>query len=205
MLVLMELGFGSRVGGPQMNLEENRQSLQDASPAPDSTDGPSEPEASSEDSSEVGNLLESMETIAPSAAAQGEIVQGKVLDVSNSEVIVDVGLKSEAAIPRSEFLGADGQLTVAPGDTVDVLIERLDETGDPVVVSHQKAVHSKAGEEIEKAFRDHTTIRGRVIERIKGGLVVDVGVRAFLPGSHADIRQHTNLDTLIGQEIECQV
>src|SRR5581483_1952906 len=74
-----------------------------------------------------------------------------------------------------------------------------------VVVSHQKAVHSKAWEEIEKAFRDHTTIRGRVIERIKGGLVVDVGVRAFLPGSHADIRQHTNLDTLIGQEIECQV
>jgi small subunit ribosomal protein S1 len=188
-----------------MNLEENRQSLQDASPAPDSTDGPKEPEASSEDSNEVGNLLESMETIAPSVAAQGEIVQGKVLNVSNSEVIVDVGLKSEAAIPRSEFLGADGQLTVAPGDTVDVLIERLDETGDPVVVSHQKAVHSKAWEEIEKAFRDHTTIRGRVIERIKGGLVVDVGVRAFLPGSHADIRQHTNLDTLIGQEIECQV
>lgn len=188
-----------------MDSEENHQSLQDVRPATETKDGLGEPGTSPEDSTEVGSLLESMATIAPPVATQGEIVQGKVLNVSDAEVIVDVGLKSEAAIPRSEFLTADGQLAVAPGDTVDVLIERLDETGDPIVVSHQKAVYSKAWEEVEKAFREQTTIRGRVIERVKGGLVVDVGLRAFLPGSHADIRPHANLDALIGQEIECQV
>ncbi len=150
------------------------------------------------------NLLESMGAL--TALAQGEVVQGRVLKVTDTEVLVDIGVKSEAAVPREEFLADDGQLRVAPGDQVDLWIEHYDETAGTVAVSHRKAARLKAWEEIERASQEQTVLRGRVVERIKGGLVVDLwGVRAFLPGSHADVRPHSNLDGLLGQEITCKV
>ena len=130
--------------------------------------------------------MESMEAIAPPPISHGTIVQGYVLSINDSEVLVDVGLKSEAAVPRSEFLNAEGELTVSPGDTIDVWVDHFDETTGTITVSHQKAVHFKAWERLEQAFHEQTTVRGRVVDRIKGGLVVDFGVRGFLPGSHAD-------------------
>lgn len=136
---------------------------------------------------------------------EGALAKGKVLKVTDNEVLVDVGLKSEAAVPRSEFLTEDGRLTVAPGEVVDVWIEHYDKSEETASVSRQKAVRLGVWEEIERAYRGHSNIRGRVIERTKGGLIVDIGVRAFLPGSQADLRPLRNISSLTGQEIACKV
>jgi small subunit ribosomal protein S1 len=155
------------------------------------------------DAGEVENLMESI-GMGPVLVA-GEIVQGCVLKLTDDEVFVDLGLKSEAVIPRSEFLSADGQLNVAAGDMVDVLVEKFDELTAMAVVSRCKALQEKLWEEIERAFYEEKPIQGRVLARIKGGLAVDVGVQAFLPGSQADLKPHPNLEELIGQEIACRV
>lgn len=186
-----------------MSAAENINSLQEATTAPEPPAESTGALSSPPETPEEGNVLENMETL--TAIAPGEIVQGKVLAVTEAEVLVDVGLKSEAAIPRSEFSNDGGQVSVAPGDVVDVWIEQCDETAGTATVSHQKAVRRKAWEEIERTFRERKVIRGRVVGRIKGGLTVDVGVRGFLPGSHADTRAHSNLDGLLGQEIVCKI
>jgi small subunit ribosomal protein S1 len=152
---------------------------------------------------EVGDLFAGMQELPE--VAEGKVVQGTVLKITESEVLVDIGQKSEGAIPRSEFLTDDGALTVAPGDVIEVQIESYDEAEGTFTVSHRKAVRRRAWEEIEAAFRDQANIRGRVIERTKGGLIVDVGARAFLPGSQADIRPLRNLESLIGEEITCKI
>ena len=114
--------------------------------------------------------------------AEGEVVKGTVLKVTESEVIVDVGFKSEGIIPIDEFLDENRQVTVQPGDVVDVLLEKTEDREGYVVLSREKAEKMKIWDEVEKAFADRKVVIGRVIERIKGGLAVDIGVRAFLPG-----------------------
>ncbi|HUZ45152.1 MAG TPA: 30S ribosomal protein S1 [Terriglobia bacterium] len=181
-----------------------------AAPAEEATppvaEAPAAPDAAASetlDASEAENLMESI-GMAPALTA-GEIVQGSVLKVTDDDVFVDLGLKSEAVIPRSEFLSADGQLNVAVGDTVAVLVEKFDELTGTTVVSRRKALQEELWEEIERVFYEETPIQGRVLHRIKGGLAVDIGVEAFLPGSQADLRPHPTLEDLIGQEISCKV
>src|SRR5687768_4883744 len=126
--------------------------------------------------------------------AEGEVVKGTVLKVTASEVIVDVGYKSEGIIPVDEFIDENGQVTVQPGDSVDVLLERTEDREGHIVLSREKAEKMKIWDEVEKAYTDRKVVIGRVIERIKGGLAVDIGVRAFLPGSQIDVRPVRNLD-----------
>ncbi|HEY2431072.1 MAG TPA: S1 RNA-binding domain-containing protein, partial [Vicinamibacterales bacterium] len=137
--------------------------------------------------------------------AEGEVVKGTVLKVTPSEVIVDVGYKSEGIIPVDEFVDENGQITVQPGDIVDVLLERTEDREGYVVLSREKAEKMKIWDEVEKAYQDRKVVIGRVIERIKGGLAVDIGVRAFLPGSQIDVRPVRNLDALRGQELRMRV
>jgi len=137
--------------------------------------------------------------------AEGEVVKGTVLKVTDSEVIVDVGYKSEGIIGVQEFLDENGQVTVQPGDIVDVLLERTEDRDGYVVLSREKAEKMKIWDDVEKAFADKKVVIGRVIERIKGGLAVDIGVRAFLPGSQVDVRPVRNLDALRGQELRMRV
>jgi small subunit ribosomal protein S1 len=137
--------------------------------------------------------------------AEGEVVKGTVLKVTPSEVIVDVGYKSEGIIPVDEFLDETGQITVQPGDIVDVLLERTEDREGYVVLSREKAEKMKIWDEVEKAYAERKVVIGRVIERIKGGLAVDIGVRAFLPGSQIDVRPVRNLDALRGQELRMRV
>ena len=157
------------------------------------------------ESTEMSNLLAGMETLAASPLVPGEVVQGKILKVADGEVVVDLGLKTEATAPFAEFLNNEGQLSVVPGDTVDIWIEKYDVETGRVEISHQKAARRKVWENIERAFQEQTNITGKVLDRIKGGLTVDVGVPAFLPASHADIRPHRNVDELKGQEITCKI
>ena len=115
--------------------------------------------------------------------AEGEVVKGRVLKVTETAVVVDVGYKSEGLIQIHEFLDESGNVTVQPDDTVDVLLERTEDREGHIVLSREKAEKMKIWDEVEKAYADRKVVIGRVIERIKGGLAVDIGVRAFLPGS----------------------
>ncbi len=137
--------------------------------------------------------------------AEGEVVKGTVLKVTASEVIVDVGYKSEGIIAIGEFLDENGEVTVQAGDLVDVLLERTEDRDGYVVLSREKAEKMKIWDEVEKAYAERKVVIGRVIERIKGGLAVDIGVRAFLPGSQIDVRPVRNLDALRGQELRMRV
>jgi small subunit ribosomal protein S1 len=137
--------------------------------------------------------------------AEGEVVKGTVLKVTASEVIVDVGYKSEGIIAVDEFVDENGQIAVQPGDIVDVLLERTEDREGYVVLSREKAEKMKIWDDVEKAYAERKVVIGRVIERIKGGLAVDIGVRAFLPGSQIDVRPVRNLDALRGQELRMRV
>ena len=137
--------------------------------------------------------------------AEGEVITGTVLKVSSSDVVVDVGYKSEGIISIQEFLDEQGKCIVQQGDTVAVLLERTEDRNGHIVLSREKAEKMKIWDEVEKAYDDRKVVIGRVIERIKGGLAVDIGVRAFLPGSQVDVRPVRNLDALRGQELRMRV
>src|SRR5512140_1117639 len=156
------------------------------------------------DSAEYAKLLDFYDSSFRNIA-EGEVVKGTVLKVTDSEVIVDVGYKSEGIIGVQEFVDETGQVAVHPGDTVDVLLERTEDRDGYVVLSREKAEKMKIWDDVEKAFADRKVVIGRVIERIKGGLAVDIGVRAFLPGSQVDVRPVRNLDALRGQELRMRV
>jgi len=137
--------------------------------------------------------------------AEGEVVKGRVLQISPSEVVVDVGYKSEGLIRVEEFLDEFGNLTVKVGDDVEVLLEKAEDREGYLVLSREKAEKMKVWDDIEAAYQSKEVVTGRVIERIKGGLAVDIGVRAFLPGSQVDVRPVRNLESLKGQELRMRV
>jgi small subunit ribosomal protein S1 len=118
---------------------------------------------------------------------------------------VDVGYKSEGIIDIEEFTDPGGKVHVAVGDEVDVLLEKAENKEGYVVLSKEKAEKVRVWETVEQAFNTTSIVTGRVIERIKGGLAVDIGVRAFLPGSLVDIRPVRNLDSMKGKEIRARV
>ena len=137
--------------------------------------------------------------------SEGEVIRGKVIAVTGTSVIVDVGFKSEGIIPLEQFLDEHGEVSVQVGDVVDVFLEQTEDSRGHVVLSREKAERMKIWDEIERAYREGNVVKGRVIERIKGGLAVDIGVRAFLPGSQIDVRPVRNLDSLRGEEFEMRV
>ena len=137
--------------------------------------------------------------------AEGEVVRGRILKILENEVIVDIGYKSEGTIHLEEFRGLDGQIHAEVGGEVDVLIEKTEDTDGYVVLSKEKAEKMKVWDEVERAYTEGKVVTGRVIERIKGGLAVDIGVRAFLPGSLVDVRPVRNLDALRGKDFRMRV
>jgi len=148
-------------------------------------------------------LLESYSQ--PTQLHDGAMMKGRVIRVTESDVIVDVGHKLEGLVPIAQFKDRDGQVTIKPGDEVDVTVERRGDREGYVTLSHEKAARVRVWDDLEKAFNDQTPITGRVLDRIKGGLAVDFGVRAFLPGSQVDVKPIRNLDSLKGQDIEVKV
>jgi len=150
------------------------------------------------------NLLEDYSHFAPPAA--DEVLQGTVLSVTAKEVIVDFGYKSEGLVPIEQFQGPGGEVTVQPGDAVDVMIDHGGEQPEGyVLLSHTRASRLRIWDNLEKAFQEQLVISGRVLGRVKGGLAVDVGIKAFMPGSQADPRPVHNLDSLVGQDIPVKI
>jgi small subunit ribosomal protein S1 len=149
------------------------------------------------------HLLEDYSQFAPPAA--DEVVQGTVLGITAKDVIVDFGYKSEGIVPIDQFQSLSGELTVKRGDVVDVMIDRSEHVEGYVLLSHTKAARLRIWDDLEKASNDQLILSGRVLGRVKGGLAVDVGVKAFMPGSQADPRPVHNLDSLIGQDIPVKI
>ena len=136
---------------------------------------------------------------------EGDVVKGTVVSISDDNVVVDIGYKSEGIIPRSEFADREGRLSIKEGDEVDVLVERFDEMMGDIKLSRERAARMRVWEVLETAYKEGDQVRGRVIERVKGGLSVDIGVRAFLPGSLVDLRPTRRLEDYIGEEIEARI
>src|SRR5438128_1516857 len=130
---------------------------------------------------------------------QGEVVTGRVVLIGRDAVTIDIGYKSEGTIPIHEFTTREGGLTVQEGDEIDVYFEASDTDTGEIILSRQKAEQFKVWRQIEKAFERDGAVEGTIVGKVKGGLKVDIGVAAFLPGSHADLRPTRNLDRYIGQ------
>ena len=170
-----------------------------AASAPPTPEGAAEAQESSET---MDQLLDQFST--PQAAAEGEIFDGRVLAVTEAGVVVDVGGKFEGLVPAQEFLDSGNAIEFGPGQTIEV--ERLhDEKDGYVLLSYARAHRRRVWDRIEKSYREHTNLNGKIAERIKGGLVVDVGVRAFLPASQIELRPVHDLEGWKDREIEVRV
>ena len=133
-----------------------------------------------------------------------KIVSGTVLKQTEKHLVVDVGLKSEGLVPIEQVLDHTGAVRFQPGDVIEVVIEREEPEGG-YLVSYERAQRLRVWDVIEKAAADKTPVIGTVVSRVKGGLTVDIGLKAFLPGSQLEIRPVRNLDGYLGQQIEVRV
>lgn len=136
---------------------------------------------------------------------EGEVIEGRVVKVGSDYVLVDVGYKSEGQIPIWEFQNERGEVLVKENDKVEVLLERREDEEGLIVLSKVKADQAKVWDRIGKIYENDETIEGKVISRIKGGLAVEIGVRAFLPGSQIDLHPVKDLDKLIGQTFKFKI
>ena len=136
---------------------------------------------------------------------EGEVVRGNIIQVTDDYVMVDIGYKSEGQIRISEFTDEEGEVTAKVGDQVDVLLEYHEDENGEIVLSKEKATKIKVWDEISKIYKDDGVIEGRIVSKVKGGLSVDIGVQAFLPGSQVDLRPVRNLDSLIGKQCQFKI
>jgi small subunit ribosomal protein S1 len=155
------------------------------------------------DPDEYQHLLEDYSHLAP--PSRHEVLEGRVLKISGNDVFIDVGSKSDGVAPLAQFTDANGTVTVHAGDIVEVMIESGHTSEGYVVLSHEKASRLKVWDNLENALQRQLTISGLVVGRVKGGLSVDVGVRAFMPGSQVDVRPMRNLEQFTGQNIPVKV
>jgi len=157
-------------------------------------------------SEDFASALESFTTETEEAAGDDKVLRGTVLKLTLTHVVVDIGAKSEGMLPLAEVLDHEGKPRFQPGDEIDVMREKGETEEGYTNLSHQKAQRLRAWDEIEKAYAEKKPIQAVVVERIKGGLTVDImGARAFLPGSQADLRPTRNLDAVKGQRLEVAI
>ena len=168
-----------------------------------------QPEHSLEHMDDFSAALEAFEREQAAEAAAVEaygdkIVSGTVIKQTDKHLVIDVGLKSEGLVPLEQVLDHTGAVKFQPGDTIDVVIEREEPEGG-YLASYERAQRLRVWDTIEKAAADKTPIMGTVVSRVKGGVTVDIGLKAFLPGSQLEIRPVRNLDGYLGQQIEVRV
>ncbi len=159
------------------------------------------PEEEDIDQEELARLYEqSFRTI-----QEGEVARGTIVAVENDYVVVDIGYKSEGQIDINEFKDPDGVIKAEVGQQVDVLLERAEDDEGTIILSKEKAAKIKVWDEISRVYNEDGVISGVIVGRVKGGMSVDIGVAAFLPGSQVDLRPVRNLDSLIGQTFQFKI
>jgi small subunit ribosomal protein S1 len=151
------------------------------------------------------NDFESLMEQSLRAPRPGDVLVGTVLLVNRDSVIVDINYKCEGQVPLAELLDHEGNVMVKEGDEIDVYFEGTETENGTVMLSHAKAEKFKVWRELERAFQTETAVEGVVVGKVKGGLQVDIGVPAFLPGSHVDTRPARNLDRYLGQRGRFQI
>ena len=151
------------------------------------------------------NDFESLMEQSLRAPRSGDVLTGTVLLITRDNVIIDINYKCEGQVPLAEFLDHDGNVMVKEGDEVDVFFEGTETDNGTVMLSHAKAEKFKVWRELEQAFQNETPVEGVILGKVKGGLQVDIGVPAFLPGSHVELRPARNLDLYVGQRGRFQI
>jgi len=139
------------------------------------------------------------------ALREEQVVRGVVVEIRGKDVIVDIGYKGSGTVNIDEFNNPDGTQGVQVGEVVEVLVEHLEDVNGNVRLSRDRAEKMKIWDEVEKAFKANLTVHGVVLEKVKGGLAVDIGIRAFLPGSQVDTKPARNLDPFLGKSFDMKV
>ena len=164
------------------------------------------PQTMSTATEDFASALENFTVETEEASGDDNVIKGTVLKLTATHVVVDIGAKSEGMLPLSEVLDHEGKPRFQPGDAIDVMREKGETEEGYINLSHQKAQRLRAWDEVERAFNEKKPIDAVVIDRIKGGLTVDIlGARAFLPGSQVDLRPVRNLDGMKGQTMQVAV
>ncbi|MBI5014287.1 MAG: 30S ribosomal protein S1 [Deltaproteobacteria bacterium] len=158
-------------------------------------------ETPGEEALDFGRMLEEHEA----GAKEGQVAKGRVIKLTNDFAVIDIGYKSEGVVAVEEFRTVDGKIDVKVGDEVDVLVEQLENDDGMVVLSKDKADKIRIWDAISKAAENDEVVEGRIVARIKGGLSVDIGVRAFLPGSQVALRPVRQLEKLIGEKFQFKI
>ncbi len=166
-----------------------------------------ENESMSEDFASVLESFEAEQSANAEAAPTDEnVVKGTVINVTDKFLAVDIGNKSDGMVPIAEVTDRDGTIKFQPGDSIDVVVGRRDNAEGYFLLSHEKAARTKVWDDIEKAHNEKSNIKAYVVDRVKGGLNVEInGIKAFMPGSQVDARPARNLDGYKGQEMEVRV
>ena len=159
-------------------------------------------EEETKDQSEFGKLLATTDTM---NFKEGEVYPGDVISIGPDYVMIDIGYKQEGLVPTREFQNFDGSLKISEGDNIQVYLDKLESSYGNLVLSKDKAEILKAWDKISEACESGTPLEGTVIAKVKGGLSVDIGVKAFLPGSQIDLRPTRFLDKYIGKKMEFKV
>ena len=128
-----------------------------------------------------------------SVIKEGQVVKGRVIEIKDDSVVVDIGHKSAGEIPKSEFTAENGTFSLKVNDIIDVFVDVFEDDEGELVLSKDKADMLKAWDRISEAFEKDELVEGKIVGRVKGGLSVDIGVKAFLPGSQVDLRPVRNL------------
>ncbi len=144
-------------------------------------------------------------SIAANLTEEEKVVTGTLVKITDKHAIVDIGLKSEGLLALDQVTNPDGTFKFNPGDQIEVVVEREETHGGGYIVSHDKALRHKVWDKLEEAANTKTPVKGMVLSRVKGGLTVDIGIKAFLPGSQIEVRPVRNLDGYVGTEIEVRV
>ena len=189
-------GGGAGTGASPWEEGEGPMAATDRTPAARPIAGGSAPETGQDE-------IEDMYQQSLQDLQEGEVVKGTIIGLTANEVLVDVGYKSEGTIPIDEFHRSG--ITPEIGQEIEVYLEAKEDSEGLIVLSKEKADKIKVWDVITRAYEKGAPVDGRVVEVVKGGLAVDVGVKAFLPGSQVDLRPVKNLNSMIGQQIKARV
>ena len=152
---------------------------------------------------EFAELLE--QSSVGSGIKEGTIVQGTVVGIGDDVVRIDIGHKADGEVPLAEFRKPDGELTIQVGDKVEVYLDSFEDNEGEMVLSRERAEMLRAWDRISDAYEKNEEVEGMIMARVKGGLSVDIGVKAFLPGSQVDLRPVRNLDKLINNRFSFRI
>ncbi len=189
---------------------EQHSTTMSGNPSQTQTQSPEQPSAGMTHKEEThmedfAAALESYTLETEPAPSEDNVFKGTVIKITATHVVVDIGFKSEGLVPIAEVTDAHGNIKFAPGQEIEVMVQRGENEEGSVLLSHERAERVRVWENIEKAYHSKEAVKGTVVERVKGGVSVDIGVKAFMPGSQVDVHPVRNLETLKGQEIEVRV